>query len=180
MTWAPLVVLLSSAAAIVANVSAQMVAHAIVFAGSLQKSLFAGVSFGLVTLAAVLGLLYANAAGTMASLDWGHGVAALVVYLAASFTFLCVVAASETSVRFQIMRVLATSPQGLTPAELDETYSDQHIVGARLERLLQAGVIERQDGAYRLRSRSLLMIARTFLMCRLLLFGVRSEFEAPR
>jgi hypothetical protein len=177
MTWPPLIVLASSVAAIVANVAAQIASHVWVFPGGLVKSLLAGVSVGLATLVAALGMFCDLFAGT-ASLDWGDCAAGLVIYLAASFTFLCLVASTESSVRFQILRELHASPRGLTLAELDQRYSDRHIVAARLERLLESGAIERLDGAYRLRSRSLLVVAWAFLLSRKLLFGVASEFEA--
>lgn len=177
MIWPPLIVLASSIAAVVANIATQIASHVWVFPGSLVKSLLAGVSVGLATLVAALGMFCDLLAGT-SSLDWGLWGAAFLVYLAASFTFLCLVASTESSVRFQILRELHASPRGLTRAELDRRYSDRHIVAARLARLLESGAIERVDGAYRLRSRSLLVVAWAFLAARLLLFGVASEFEA--
>jgi hypothetical protein len=103
----------------------------------------------------------------------------MLIYVAGSFTFLCLVAAGETSVRVEILRQIGPGPDGKSLAELDAVYDNRILVRTRLNRLLESGMIRYSQGRYRLESRSLLLISRLFLAAKIMMYGVTNEFGLP-
>jgi len=156
------------------NVTVQIASHRFVCRGELVASLFAGLLAGLIVLS--VGAMTNHVSESTPA----HLLAALLMYLALSFTFLCLVAASETSIRFEILRQLGVRVEGITLDELERAYSNRVLVRTRLDRLLNSGEISKIDGTYRLARRRVLLVARIFLACKLLIFGTTNEFALPR
>jgi len=179
MTMQVFHILLVIAVASIANVAAQMISHRNLLRGQLVSSLIMGFGFGSVTLAAGLAISSQLRGALSNGVFWGHAAAAVLIYLSMSFTFLCLVAASETSVRFQILRKLRANPTGLTLAELDQIYSNRVLVRTRLNRLQDSGGTILVNNRYQLTSSPLLLIARVFRACKVLIYGVTNEFGLP-
>jgi len=174
--------LLAVTAALGVNLTAQGVAHRLLLRGRLVPSIALGFIAGLpVLLGAPLVASPATGSDTPALgfAGWTALIIALMlVYVAGSFVLVCLIAAGETSVRVQILRLLLASPQGLSEPELDANYSNRAIIGIRMDRLLASGSVVLRDGRYFVRSPALIVIAHLFLACRLVIYGRRSEFDS--
>ena len=116
--------------------------------------------------------------GPNSDICW-HAAAALLIYIAGSFSFLCLVSAGETSVRVEILRQLKRRATGLTLKELDDAYGNSILIRTRLDRLIEAQAIRIDRGRYQLVSKSLLVVASVFRLAKLVLFGVTNEFGLP-
>jgi hypothetical protein len=171
-------VILGAGCAVLANIAMQVLSHRTALRGRLALTLALGFAAGL----AVLGLEGMAAWGQRGGGEfWPRAAAALLIYGAGSFTFLCLVAASETSVRIELLRQLSAAPQGITLEELNARYSNGDLVLTRLQRLLESGAIRKSADRYQLCSIPLLWIARLFLAAKIVIYGVTNEFAAtPR
>lgn len=170
-------ILLVIAVAFFANMAAQMISHRSLLRGQLVSSIVAGFGVGFGTLSVGIATASRLPETGPSEMFWGHSAAAVIIYLSASFTFLCLVAASETSVRLQILRELRTRAIGLTLPELDKIYSNHALVRRRLKRLLDSGGVILRDNKYHLVSPALLLIANAFRICKMTIYGVTSEFS---
>lgn len=163
--------------ALLVNVVAQIMVHRLALEGRLVRTLLIGFLSGSATFALVAAL------GRISfepddDISW-HAAAALLIYIAGSFSFVCLVAAGETSVRVEILRQLRNRPTGLTVRELDDAYGNDILIRTRLDRLIETHAIRIDHGRYQLTSQSLLAVARVFRLAKLLLFGVTNEFGLP-
>jgi hypothetical protein len=168
-------IILSAALAVLANVAAQVISHRLMLRGRLVATLAVGFGAGLAVLALSSAAVYLL---TAAGEGFGWRLAsALLIYASGSFVFLCLVAASETSVRIELLRNLSRRG-GMTGAELDALYDNESLVRRRLNRLLEAGAIRKANERYQLVSTSLLFIARLFVAAKVMIYGVNNEFGA--
>jgi hypothetical protein len=170
--------LLAVAFALLANVGVQMMSHRYLVPQRLVASLAAGFAAGVAILSLAVPVALSSATSSSSDSPLWHWLAVLIIYGAGSFTFLCLVAAGETSVRFQIVRLLSASPNGLTPAELDARYRDTSILDARLARLVGSGAVVLEAERYHVRSVPLVIVARLFRGCRMVIYGRGSEFDS--
>ena len=166
-------IILSTGLAVLANVATQVISHRLMLPGRLVATLAVGFGVGLAVLVLSSAAVYLLT-GAGAGFGW-RLASALLIYASNSYVFLLFVAASETSVRIELLRQLSTR-DGMTRAELDALYSNGSLVRTRLNRLLEAGAIRKANDRYHLASTSLLFIARLFLAARILIYGVNSEF----
>jgi len=170
-------VLSCSLLALAANLALQMACHRWLFASQLVRSLAIGFGTGIAVLVVGFCIALGLFGGTSAFPSYWHWAGGLVIYGAGSFTVLCLIAAGETSVRVQILRVLRSAPDGMTMTELDQFYSNRSLLRVRLQRLIDSGAVRKDQGRYYLSSLPLLIIARLFRTARLIIFGVASEFD---
>jgi hypothetical protein len=162
--------------AVLANVCVQMASHRWSVGKNLVRSLVYGFLAGIFV--CVVGCAFIISVPKSSTVFlWQDTMAVVLIYLAGSFTFLCFVAAGETSVRFQILRELRRAESGLTLAELDAVYSNRILLRTRLERLVESKTVTIVAGRYHLSSRQILVVAWSFLTCRVILFGVLTEFR---
>ncbi|MBV8505217.1 MAG: hypothetical protein JOZ11_05330 [Alphaproteobacteria bacterium] len=173
----PISVIFGAACAVFANIVVQAVSHRAMLRGQLPITLGLGFGAGLTILAIVGATGWRWSGGND---FWPQAVAALLIYGSGSFGFLCLVAASETSVRIELLRQLSADPGGLTLAELDARYANHALVRLRLNRLVESGAIQKIDGRYQLCSIPLLWIARLFLAAKIAIYGVCNEFGLSR
>lgn len=101
----------------------------------------------------------------------------VLLYTFCVFLTFNIVNASESSIRFRIMRELDTASRPLTESELTDAYNDRTILDTRLKRLLGTRHLELIGGRYRLTSRSLASMARIIGRLKLLLTRRASEFD---
>ena len=175
-------VLLAAGSAVLVNIVAQVLVHRfsvqrVAPEGRLVLSLLAGFLGGTATLVFAV-VLVRSSFGPNDDI-WWHAAAALLIYIAGSFSFLCLVSAGETSVRVEILRQLKGSATGLTPKELDAAYGNSILIRTRLDRLIEAHAIRIDRGRYQLASKSLVVVASVFRLAKLVLFGVTNEFGLP-
>ena len=155
------------------NAIVQFLFHRFLLPHRLASSLLIGFGAGIAV--SLTGVLVVVGDLAMGRLAW-YAAGALVIYLACSFAFICLIAAAETSVRLEILRALK-APYGLTRAELLLRYNDSILLGRRLSRLRSMGAIELNRGRYYSRSRILVIVANCFRIGRICLYGFHSEFN---
>ena len=172
-------ILLAAGSALLVNVVVQVLAHRfavhrLALEARLVPTLLMGFLSGSATF--VLAVAWVRISFGPNDAIWWHAAAALLVYIAGSFSFVCFVSAGETSVRVEILRQLKRRAAGLTLEELDDAYSNSILIRTRLDRLIEAHAIRIDRGRYQLASKSLLVVARVFRLAKLVLFGVTNEF----
>lgn len=172
------ILLIAVASALGVNLAVQGLSHRLLLRGQLVPSVGLGFIAGLPVLLGVPLIGVAAVGAESSILGFASWPAMVLMYGAGSFVLVCLVAAGETSVRVQILRLLLASPQGLTERELDESYSNRAILVIRMERLLAAGSVIQRDGRYFVRSFALIVIAHLFLACRRVIYGRRTEFDS--
>jgi hypothetical protein len=175
-------VLFAAGSALLVNIVAQVLAHRFAVhrltpEGRLVLSLLMGFLGGSATFVLAVALVRISFGPN--SDIWWHAAAALLIYIAGSFSFLCLVSAGETSVRVEILRQLKRRATGLTLKELDAAYGNSILIRTRLDRLIEAQAVRIDRGRYQLASKSLLVVASAFRLAKLVLFGVTNEFELP-
>jgi hypothetical protein len=169
-------VILGAGCAVLVNIAVQVLSHRAVLQGRLALTLGLGFVAGLAMLAIEGAAAWRWSGGVEV---WSRAAAALLIYGAGSFTFLCLVAASETSVRIELLRQLSADPEGVTIEELDSLYGNRGLVLTRLQRLLASGAIRKTGDRYQLRSVPLLWIARLFMAAKIVIYGATNEFGSP-
>jgi hypothetical protein len=174
--------LFAAGSALLVNIAAQVLVHrfpvhGVAPEGRLVLSLLTGFLGGSATFVLAVALLRISV-GPDDDI-WWHAAAALLIYIAGSFSFLCLVSAGETSVRVEILRQLKGRATGLTLQELDAAYANSILIRTRLDRLIEAHAIRIDRGRYQLASKPLLIVASAFRLAKLVLFGVTNEFGLP-
>ena len=90
------------------------------------------------------------------------------------FGFFCL---GETARRIRLLVELdRAGERGMTLEEVLTVYNGRMIVEARLQRLLSGGQIMRQGDRYLIRRRLMLLVAKAFVVMKLVLLRARSEF----
>ena len=170
--------ILGASCAVLANIAMQVLSYRAVLRGRLALTLALGFAAGL----AMLGFEGMAAWGQSGGAEfWPRAATALLIYGTGSFTFLLLVAASETSVRIELLRQLSAAPQGIILEELDARYSNRDLVLTRLQRLLESRAVRKSGDCYQLCSAPLLWIACLFLAAKIVIYGVTNEFAStPR
>ena len=169
--------MLAAGSALLVNVVAQVLVHRLALEGRLVPALLTGFLSGSAAFALMAALVRISF-GPSDDVSW-HAAAALLIYIAGSFSFVCLVAAGETSVRVEILRQLRSRATGLTLRELDDVYGNDILIRTRLDRLVETHAIRIDHSRYQLTSKSLLAVARVFRLAKLVLFGVTNEFGLP-
>jgi hypothetical protein len=169
-------VLFAAGSALLVNIVSQILVHRLALQGRLVLTLLIGFFGGTATFILVIAALRVSFGPDDI---WWHAAAGLLIYVAGSFAFLCLVSAGETSVRVEILRQLKGRATGLTLQELDAAYGNSILVRTRLDRLIEAHAIRIDRGRYQLASKPLLVVASVFQLAKLVLFGVTNEFGLP-
>jgi len=169
--------LLAAGSALLVNVVAQVLVHRMALEGRLVPTLLIGFLSGSAAFVLMVALVWISF-GPSDDVPW-HTAAALLIYIAGSFSFVCLVAAGETSVRVEILRQLRSRTTGLTLRELDDAYGNDILIRTRLDRLVETHAIRIDRGRYQLTSKPLLIVASVFRLAKLALFGVTNEFGLP-
>ena len=142
---------------------------------TLMRSIFAGFLAGFALLAAV----------EASALVWGQRTCCdalcsaavnAMPYGALGFCYFHFINLGETARRIRIVREIDAAGRPLAREEILERYGAAEIVSVRIDRLLGAGQIVFRDGRYCLANPTVLYMARSIVLMKLLVLGKRSEF----
>lgn len=110
--------------------------------------------------------------------DFAGSVAtAALLFCAWWFLFLNFFQSSESSLRVNILRHMASHGGRLDREQLFLKYNDATLIRLRVERMVQGGGIVERDGRYFVASGGLRALARFFRLLKMLIMGRPSEFH---
>lgn len=131
----------------------------------------------------ILGALhiFANSSAPwIASERLGFIIMNFLSYSSTALVFFLFANTGDTSVRIRILRELKASPNGLEVSELLRRYNKDHIISARVERMLIAGEMVSRDGRYYFTGKSkILFVARLFQPLKKVMFG-KASFDGGK
>jgi hypothetical protein len=100
-------------------------------------------------------------------------------YLALSYCSYSFVQLGQTSIRIRMYSEIASSPNGVSVAELNAQYDDAGLLRVRIQRLTEGGDIVLRDGRYFIGRRRFLQVSNILFAGKRFLLGRESEFPAP-
>ena len=143
-----------------------------------QHGLLLSVAAGGAVVIGLLGPSLSDDLGVVRTLDaWGALVAALAAYVLLAYCYVIgFFNIGESARRIRLLIELESAgTRGLTLDEVLCAYSARMIVDARLERLLSGGQIAEEHGRYFLRSRVMLLAAKTLVLVKIVLLRRPAE-----
>jgi hypothetical protein len=127
------------------------------FGIGLASSIIAGLSFGLVAVAAwCVGVIWSDRSNAV-----DLAVSQIGTYLGLSFCFWAFLNLNITSLRIRILRQLLHAGGSMPMSELLAGYPESERLQRRLSRLQNGGQIVLVDGKWRIRSSPVLMLAKS-------------------
>lgn len=102
----------------------------------------------------------------------------LIIYSALSYCYFHFLALGETARRIRILRELSEADGGMSLEDILKRYNAKEIFDKRMARLLNNGQIELRQGRYHIASPSMLLITRTVLFFKQLIFSGKSALGA--
>lgn len=158
------------------NVICQVCICRYVSSFSLLRSIFAGFIFGLCGLA-VIELYYLGQSSQAWYENLCSTLANIITYAALGYGYFHFVNLGETARRIRLLRELHDSEAGLSMSDLLARYSSHEVFNRRMDRLIGARQVVRRDSRLYIGKRTVLYMAKTIVLMKLLLFGKRSEFD---
>jgi len=161
---------------LIINVLVHVIAFRNIASLGLLRSLLLGFTVGLSFIGAVecfyYFLLFRNWP------DFVSVVAAnLIAYASLSYCYFNFINLGETARRIRIMRELYDAAEGLCLPDILLKYNAREIVSRRIGRLIKNRQIVEKSGRYFLGKPTLLFIARTIVLLKVMFLGKKSEFN---
>ena len=107
----------------------------------------------------------------------GSIIANIIAYTVFGYGYFHFVNMGETARRIRILRELYASKKGLTQAEILSKYNYVEIIDRRIERLINKKQIAFDQGKYYINKPLMLLIAKTIVITKQIVFGKKSEFD---
>ena len=99
----------------------------------------------------------------------------IIIYLALYNGYFHFLNMGETARRIRILMELMISKDGLSLDEIFNHYNAQEIINRRLDRLIETKQIIKRDNKYYINNSTMLFIAKSIDMLKLILLGRKSE-----
>ncbi len=167
--------LLAPAGALMLNVMSQVSVFRFFPKIGLLKSILFGFVIGM------MGLFFGDIIAFEGKSDFAEIASILIVnfiiYLSFAYCYFHFINLGETARRIRILREIYDSKTGLLEQEILERYNSRHILGMRLNRLINNGQIIFKDDRYFIGKPIMLLIAKIIVAMKIALLGKRSEYD---